>query len=177
MKSIIATALLAATTYGYNLISMPQAPQPTTHDEADFVAGFIYGMTGINDLYEIENCFVESKEMTMWLELAVGDLEKGGWDNETQAALEFGMALLILPQTLTTCTGMDDEIAAIEEWATIFQDPTKLAATISKNYLLHKKKIDADRAAVEADLAAEDYFQCGVDTAQLATDAIGPINV
>lgn len=49
--------------------------------EADFVAGFIYGMTGVNDLYEIEDCFVESKEMTMWLELAVGDLEKSGWDN------------------------------------------------------------------------------------------------
>ncbi len=87
------------------------------------------------------------------------------------------MALLILPQTLTTCKGMSDEIAAIEDWATIFTDPTKLAATIAKNYALHKKRIDADKAAVEADLAAGDYFQCGVDTAQLATDAIGPINV
>lgn len=134
-------------------------------------------MTGVNDLYEIQNCFVESKEMTMWIELGWGDMEKGGWDNETQAALEFGMALLILPQTISTCKGMSDEIAAIEDWATIFQDPALLAATISKNYLLHKKKIDADKAAVEADVAAGDYFQCGVDAAQLATDAIGPIKV
>jgi hypothetical protein len=49
---------------------------------------------------------------------------------------------------------MDEDIAAIEEWATIFSDPKKLTATVSKNYLLHKKKIDADIDTCKADYAA-----------------------
>ena len=48
----------------------------------DFIAGFIYGMTGDNDLTEIEACYTDSKELDMWLSLAIGDLEKGGKDNE-----------------------------------------------------------------------------------------------
>ncbi len=51
------------------------------------------------------------------LNLAIGDLKKGGWDNDTQAALEFGLVALMFPQALSTCKGMDDDIAAIEEWA------------------------------------------------------------
>jgi hypothetical protein len=83
----------------------------------DFVAGFIYGMTGDNDLVEIEACFQSNQEMYTMLNLAIGDLKKGGWDNETQAALEFGLVALMFPQALSTCKGMDDDIAAIEEWA------------------------------------------------------------
>lgn len=83
----------------------------------DFVAGFIYGMTGDNDLVEIEACFQANQEMYEFLNLAIGDLKKGGWDNDTQAALEFGLVALMFPQALSTCKGMDDDIAAIEEWA------------------------------------------------------------
>ena len=81
----------------------------------------------------------------------------------------------MFPQALKTCEGMDEDIAAIEEWATIFSDPKKLTATVSKNYLLHKKKIDADIDTCKADYAAQDWWQLGVDLADLATVAIGPI--
>jgi len=83
----------------------------------EFLAGFIYGMTGDNDLTEIESCYVASKELENWIQLAIGDLKKGGTNNDIQAAIEFGMAALILPQSLSTCEGMDDDIAAITEWA------------------------------------------------------------
>jgi len=141
----------------------------------DFIAGFIYGMTGDNDLVEIEACYEGSKEVEMFFTMALNDLKKGGTDNDIQAALEFGLALAILPQSLTTCKGMDDDIAAIEEWAQIFTDVPKLTATLSKNYLLHKKRIESDISKVEADADAGQWFQCGVDAADLATTAIGPI--
>ena len=53
---------------------------------------------------------------------------------------------------------MTDDINAIEDWAQIFTDPAKLTETLSKNYLLHKKRIDADIDAVEADYEAGNYF-------------------
>jgi len=159
----------------YTMEEMNQVSNFDAMTVPDFIAGFIYGMTGDNDLVEIEACYQGSKELSMFLKLALDDLKKGGTDNDIQAALEFGLAIAIFPQSLATCEGMDDDIAAIEEWAQIFTDPAKLTATISKNYLLHKKKIDADIAKVEDDADKELWFQCGVDTAMLATDAIGPI--
>ena len=57
----------------------------------------------------------------------------------------------------------------------MFTDPTALVATVTKHYLLHKKQINADIDAVEADYAVGDWWQCGVDTAALANIAIGPI--
>lgn len=69
----------------------------------DFIAGFIYGMTGDNDLVEIEACFSANQEMYEFINLAIGDLKKGGWDNDVQAALEFGLVALMFPQALSTC--------------------------------------------------------------------------
>ena len=48
----------------------------------DFVAGFIYGMTGDNDLTELEACYQGSVEINTMLQLAIDDLKKGGTDNE-----------------------------------------------------------------------------------------------
>lgn len=109
------------------------------------------------------------------LKLAIGDLKKGGWNNDTQAALEFGLAALMFPQALSTCEGMGDDIAAIEEWAQIFTDIPELTKTVTKSYLLHKKKVEADIDAIEADQAAGNYWQMGVDTATLLTLLVGPI--
>lgn len=76
---------------------------------------------------------------------------------------------------MTTCQGMDEDVAAIEAWAQIFTQPAALSKTVAKNWLFHSKKIKADFAAEEADWSAGSYFQAGVDTADALTLAVGPI--
>jgi len=49
----------------------------------DFVAGFIYGMTGDNDLTEITDCFHGSQSLYNEINNGINDIEKGGWDNIT----------------------------------------------------------------------------------------------
>ena len=71
---------------------------------------------------------------------------------------------------------MGDDIAAIEEWASIFKDPAALAATITKHMALHRKAIKADIASDKALWQAGQFWQAGITTADLATLAIGPIN-
>ena len=66
---------------------------------------------------------------------------------------------------------------AIEKWAAIFKNPRELAETVSKHYLFHKKQIQTDVAALEADWGTGLYFRAGVDLADLMTVAIGPIVV
>ena len=64
---------------------------------ADFLAGFMYGMTGDNQLTEIEACFQGTTIMYTEIETGIADIKKGGWDNDTQAALQFGLAALQIP--------------------------------------------------------------------------------
>jgi hypothetical protein len=76
---------------------------------------------------------------------------------------------------MTTCKGMDEDIAAIETWAKIFTEPEVLAKTVGKRWLFHGKTIKADIAQEEADWSAGSYFDAGVDTAKALTEAVGPI--
>jgi len=141
----------------------------------EFVAGFMYGMTGDNHLEEIEACFQGSEEMYNEIDTAIKDFELAGWDNITQGVLEVGIAILQFPQALSTCEGMDDDIQALEEWAAIFKSPTELTATLSKNYILHRKEIKHDVACTMTDWDYQEYEKSGEDFAALLTAAIGPI--
>ena len=142
---------------------------------ADFVAGFMFGMTGQNHLTEIEACYQGGELMVGEIETGVADFKKGGTDNIMQGILEFGLVALQVPQTLTTCKGMDEDVAAIKSWASIFKNPTALAAKISKDMLLHRKEMQADISAVESDWTAGNYFKSGNDLATLMILAFGPI--
>jgi hypothetical protein len=141
----------------------------------DLIAGLVYGLTGDNNLTEIEACYQGGVLMENEIVAGIAYIKKGGWDYDVQAGLEFGLVALQIPQALHTCEGMGDDIAAIESWAQIFTNPAELAATLSKHYLLHKKEINADIALVTSEWDAAEYFQTGVALAQLLTDAIGPI--
>ena len=71
---------------------------------------------------------------------------------------------------------MGDDWAAIQAWATIFTEPTKLAETVGKNWLLHKRTIKADITKMETDWTAKSYFDSGIDAAMALTEAVGPIS-
>lgn len=71
---------------------------------------------------------------------------------------------------------MGDDISAIEQWAEIFEEPTKLAEKASKAWLLHKNKVKKDAGSIEADWESGLYFNSGVDVADLLTLVVGPIH-
>merc|ERR1712060_328150 len=119
----------------------------------DFVAGFVYGMTGDNNLTEIEACFQGGELMAGEIETGVQDIKAGGWNNDVQAALNFALVALQVPQSLSTCESMGDDISAIEEWASVFKNP----------------------AALEADWSNAGYFKAGADLADLLPLVVGPI--
>lgn len=76
---------------------------------------------------------------------------------------------------MTTCTGMQRDIREIEDWATIFTQPTTLSKTVAKNWLFHGRQIRKDIDQEEADWAAGDYFDAGKDTAEALMLAVGPM--
>ncbi len=161
MKTFAAAAAVAASASAFDAMAVP-----------DFVAGFIYGMTGDNHLTEIEACYQGGQQVVTDAQTAVADFKNGDWFKGIKDA---GTAWNEIGSAMTTCSGMDDDIAAIEAWANIFTQPVELSETVAKRWLLHGRQIKKDIAKEEADWAAGDYFDAGVDTALALTLAVGPI--
>jgi len=142
----------------------------------DFVAGFVYGLTGDNNLAEIEACYQGGEVMATEIEAGIADIKIGGTDHDIQAGLQFALAATQIPTALKTCEGMTDDLNAIEQWASIFKDPASLAKKLALHYARHKSQIQADISTLESDWDTQKYFDAGKDLADLATLAIGPIS-
>ena len=121
----------------------------------DFVAGFVYGMTGFNHLQEIEGCYFGAEDIVSDVEKALGQVMQG---NYIKGFTQAGLIVHEFPDALATCESMDEDIAAIESWATIFTEPKQLAQTLSKNWLLHRRTIKEYIGAEESDWGAGSYF-------------------
>ena len=156
-----AAAIIAASASAFDAMAVP-----------DFIAGFMYGMTGDNHLAEIEACYQGGQQIVTDTQTAVADFEKGDYFKGIQDA---GKAWNEIGSAMSTCQGMDDDIAAIEAWAQIFTEPTKLSETVAKHWLFHGNQIKQDIAQEEADWSSGDYFDAGKDTAAALTLAVGPI--
>merc|ERR1712032_1737141 len=79
-------------------------------------------------------------------------------------------------EDVAPCKNVSDDVAAIQQWAQIFKEPTTLVETLGKHWLLHQRQIKKDIAAEKADWSAKNYFKAGADIADVVTLAVGPMN-
>merc|ERR1712218_376511 len=86
-------------------------------------------MTGDNHLTEIEACYQGGEQIVTDSQTAISDFTSG---NFFKGIKDAGTVWNEVGGAMTTCKGMDDDISAIESWATIFTEPTKLASTVGK---------------------------------------------
>ena len=128
----------------------------------DFVAGFIYQLTGDNQMTEIEQCWTGGEHIVDDAEAALADIKAGHY---IKGAEDLYTVIKGFPDALSTCKNMGDDLDKIEDWAKVFAQPGTLAKELSKNWLLHHKKVKADIAKEEADWSSENYFAAGEDTA------------
>ena len=98
-----AAATIAASASAFDAMAIP-----------DWIAGFMYGMTGNNNLTEIEACYQGGSQLVTDAQMAIGDFTSGNWFKGIKDA---GVVWNEVGSAMTTCQGMDDDIAAIEAWA------------------------------------------------------------
>ena len=161
MRTAFAYAAIVATSSALDAKAIP-----------DWVAGFVYGLTGNNHLSEIEQCYTGGQGVVDDAKEALNDIRSGQYIHGAEA---IGQVINEFPNALSNCENMDDDINKIENWAKIFTEPLTLAKTASKNWLLHHKVIKEDIAKEEADWGSEKYFQAGIDSAMAVTEVVGPI--
>lgn len=138
----------------------------------DFAAGFLYGMVGDNHLSEFETCFQSSDQLMPYIDGFISDLEDF---HIISAFKNFEKFLFHFQLDTQPCHNVSDDIAAIEQWATIFKEPTTLVETLGKHWLLHQRAIKKDIQAEKADWASKNYFKAGADIADAVTLAVGPV--
>jgi hypothetical protein len=161
MKTIFFEAMVAASATAFDAPAVP-----------DFVAGLAYGITGDNHLDEIETCYHSSVDLGTEALDALNKLKNHKW---IASAREFKIVFDGFSDALSSCENMQDDIAEIQQWATIFTEPKNLAETAAKNWALHRKTIKEDITKEEADWSAGEYFDAGVDTALALTELVGPM--
>jgi len=96
MKTFAASAVIAVSASAFDVMAVP-----------DFVAGFIYGMTGDNNLTEIEACFQGGEQLVTDAQTAISDFTSG---NFFKGIKDAGTVWNEVGSSMTTCKGMDDDI-------------------------------------------------------------------
>lgn len=138
----------------------------------EFAAGLVYGFVDENSLKEIETCFEGGETDFAFVEKAIKDLETGDMSGAVEQIKDLAAAL---PALLTTCKTMKPELQAIAAWATIFKSKSELVSKVTKAFLLHHKKMEADISEIKSDFSAGQYFNSGKVAADLAITALGPV--
>lgn len=147
--------------YGFDAMTIP-----------DFIAGLLYGFTGDNQLSEIESCYTGGETIVTDAEALVNDLTHGNFIKAIDDNAAFAESL---SDALHSCTGMEDDFARIKAWGEIFTEPAKLAETVGKHWLLHKRHIKKTIQKEKDDWNNEDYFTAGEDIADILVTLIGPV--
>ena len=132
----------------------------------DWVAGFMFGFTGNNNLAEIEKCYKGGDDITNDITTAFNDIKSGEFLDGVKA---IGDIILKLPDDLANCENMNDDIKSIEAWAEIFKHPVDLVHTLFYNLWNYGISTKANIVAEEHDWAAGNYFDAGKD----ASNAFG----
>ena len=104
MQRTFATALLTASAVATDLpatgltfgaMSIP-----------DYVAGLIFGLTGDNNLEELQSCFHVTSDIETQAKLVVSDFAEA---HIIHALEDLGSLASMLPPALSTCEGMQDD--------------------------------------------------------------------
>jgi hypothetical protein len=144
-------------------------------DVAELLAGIIEGMIGNNDLPEIQKCIADSGNLEKEISEAIADFEKGDV-GDIIAGIQIMVGVVQeFPQDLQDCQGIQPDIARIEKWAAIFDDPQKLVETLIKNTIANHSAVMADVGKIQSDAAAAKWLDCGKDIGDLLVLELGPV--
>ena len=144
--------------------------------DANMITQFL---SGLLTQFEVDNNLPELQACTTGagpeVQLALTVLEDYKNKKTVKMASDIAKFTAGLPAVLSTCKSMTDDLARLEQWASIFTDQTELVSTITKHILAHPVPVAKDVKAAMADWQSGDYYNTGVEVAKLIEIAIGPV--
>ena len=158
--------------FEYNAQPMISAPQVI-----EFMDGLFFGLTGKEELTEIQKCMTHIPEVADQITAAIADFEKKDLADIIKAIGEVGTIIQNIPTDFEDCqsSALQGDIQRIEKWGQIFSDPKQLVEVVTMNVLKNYSKILADIGKIPDDFSSGDFKDAGDEIADIMVDAIGPI--
>ncbi len=160
---IVATASVAA-----------QAASNCTTTYLATLAGFMTAVVDEDHLNEIQTCAQDSDVLVADIEAMIADLESFSFMNFLKSIELLGKVYGEAPFVLRDCENLKDDLAIIEQQASIFLDISALTQRITKNYVWHYTEIMNALHTANTDAANCDFFGYGENLADAAFIALQP---
>ena len=147
----------------------------TPKDAGSILVGFINGLSKDDHLTEIQSCIDGAENLEAEIVDAIDKIGKMDITDLIAGFTELVKVVEDLPLEVKTCESIQDDITRIESWATIFENPTALVETVTKNLITHYGQVTKDIAVINTDLANAQYEPAGEAIADLAVQVLGDI--
>ena len=144
-------------------------------DAEEFLGGLIYGLIQKDDLKDIETCLQDATTVEQEINDAIADFMKGDIQSIIQGVELVGKLIQELPTDLQDCQAIQGDLTRIENWASIFSDPSKLVETVTTNLIKNFSKITADITKTSTDIAGAQYYNAGEDIADVMVLTLGAV--
>ena len=150
---------------------------------ADFIAGFINGVTGHEYQNEIRGCYMAdgSKHMEMEMQMGVKLMSKDSIMMDMVSAPLFLGFIASFPKTLTTCaeipTLSKDEIDCLIMLAGLAHPPKELGFSLTKTVLTNSAQINELKSGVPQNWNDQKFMESGQSLAELIKLMLAPAPV
>ena len=164
----VLSTLAVALVSDYMAINIQQAEE--------FIGGILFGLIQKDDLKAIEQCLTDGDQVEKEVNEAIQDFMKGDVASILAGVEVIGTLLTELPEDLKDCQDVQGDLTRITNWLSdLVADPVKLAQLLATNVIKNFSKITADINDTSADIAKADYYDAGVEVADIVTLAIGTV--
>ena len=147
----------------------------TPKDAGSILVGFINGLSKEDHLNEIQTCIDGAENLEAEIVDAIDKIGKMDITDLIAGFTELVKVVSDLQTEVKTCEAIQGDITRIENWAKIFENPTALVATVTKNLISHYGAVTKDIAVINTDLTNAQYEPAGEVIADLAIQVLGEI--
>ena len=137
----------------------------------NYIAGFLYGLTGDLELVTIQDCYSESKGLISWIDKFIYDIKNKNLIGAHRAFKKFRKNL---DDTVESCQGFKDDLQLFGDWWELWAEPKELIQTAEINMIRNRKDIMRDVEDYKSDINAGKYFDAGNELADISVAILGP---
>ena len=161
--------------YAMMALMLSQQVALSPDDVVQFLGGLVFGLIQKDDLSKIQTCINDCQDLQKDITTAVEDFEKKDMADILAGIEEVGKVIQEFPADLGDCQGMQADVTRIENWAKIFNDPSKLVQTILVNVVQHLGDIIGDITKMSGDIGSNNWYNAGDDIADVLVKSLGPV--
>ena len=153
-KSLLLTLLVSS-------IAVHTANAITAGGVIEIIAGITDGIIQKDDLSEFQKCVTDAESLSPIVDAIITDFKEGSIAGYSEALMEVQQFIMALPERVSTCENIHDDLVKLGQWAVIFIEPLTFIKVVSKNLVWNYATIHSDIQTAITDFNSKQYFDFG----------------